>query len=241
MLKKFFFSPLQCNYKGPYVLQMDETPSVMRVEYDRQSGCILGGPFSNDTTFQTGEQVTDFLQSLGNVDDLPKSSLWGTISCVGLEGEVCPVFCLPTPLVKGVTSEFLITFVLETLQKAGDASCNIAVISTDGDPRWRAYAKNNLRGPNYPPESNYIKINHPDAAYFAPFVGDSSILIVNDPEHLEKVLRNHICCKSLIIGEYIVNMFWLEQVRVDELVKGLHKLSVSDTNVQVRLYGLCFL
>ena len=211
----------------------------MRVEYDRESGKIIGGPFSNEQPFKTEDELNAFLESLGDMNRFPKCALWGSISPIGLRTCVCPVFCIPTPLTQGVTSEFLTGFVDDIMQKAEDAGCQIFAISTDGDPRWRAYAKRNLKKPNYPANRLYAEILHRDANYFSPFYGPLALCVVNDAEHLYKVGRNQLSNKILIIGDFAINMFWLEEVRVDDELRGLHKLSISDTNVQVRLLW-CF-
>ena len=232
MLKKFIFS-IQHNYDGPFVLAIDETPHPPRPQYDRHSGHITGGPITNDRPFQTEEELNQFLQTMGNLDNFPKSALWGAIACIGIKSVVCPVFCIPTPLTKGVTNEYLTTFTEETLMKAEEAGCKVTALSTDGDPRWRAYAKNNLKKPNYPADGLYTEINHPDAIYFAPHTGSCVKIIINDAEHLLKVFRNQITSKNLILGPCVLNMFWLEEVRVDNDLNNLAKLSISDTNVQV--------
>ena len=231
-----FTLPLQHNYHGVYVLAMDETPAVIRVEYDRTSRRILGGAFSNETPFQTRQEVLDFCQSLGDINKFPKSSLWGSLSCLGIRTIPCPVFCIPTPLTRGVRNDFLAGFLKETLETADNAKCEVFVISTDGDPRWRAYAKNYLRkdSPNFPlPDVHYIEIDHEDAIYIALAGGRGWKVIMMDYEHMFKTARNQILNKYLIIGNYTINMFYLEEIRVDEQLKPLLKLSISDTNVQV--------
>ena len=232
------FLPLfshQYRYTGPYVLQMDETPCKIRIEYDYSSDTVIGAALGYQN-FESHEQLIQYLKSLGNLSKQPKSSFWGSLSCLSMEkSSTAPVFCIPSPLVAGVTSDFLVQFLKDILAKAKLGNCKIACFSTDGDSRWRAFAKRNLRKETVSPNDNFVSINHPDSHYVALKSGGATQIMINDCEHILKVLRNQILNKFLVIGPCQINMVYIEEVRVNPNVNGLHKLSVTDTNVQVKL------
>ena len=215
---------------------MDETPCVVRFGYDARSGHFVGPADQlNSDPLLTTRQVLDVCESANDLDKYPKSALWGTISCIGIRAPPFPVFCIASPLVKGVKNDFLPGFVLKLYDAADGADVVIKCMTFDGEARWRAFAKNTLRKPNYPPEGEtYIEIDHPDAVYFAPMAAGAGCgfsIVLSDAEHLLKGLRNQMLNNCLIVGNYPINMFFLEEIRTDSNFKGMVNLSVTDTNV----------
>ena len=212
----------------------------MRAEFDNTSLCMIGGPFTNTEPFDTVQDVLAFLNSLGPVDDFPKSAFWGAIVCLGVRTNLCPVFCIPTPLRQGVTSEFLRTFFGDVTAMAIESGSDCICLSSDGCPKFRALAKKFLKKGNYPEGDGlgWIEIDHPDSRYFALKLDSNSLkprvlTMVNDCEHILKLLRNAHTGKHLIIGDRIINMILLEEIRLDHELQKMHKLSVTDTNIEV--------
>ena len=201
---------------GQLSASMDEIVIQPMICHDVKTGQILGGRLLQPHgDLNTVDDVLNVLQSLGPLDDQPKSVVVVAASAVGDHLDLCPIVMQASPRKGEGTADFweLIENLIRVWRASG-VRRKIMSLSMDGDTRMRLNIHNLMRIDKLISTLQYVYLHHPDSRYAAPIFQNYGPLCFNpDPEHMLKNYRNAALNRFMIMGPHCVAFHILEKVR----------------------------